>query len=1462
MKKLKVLLLALLATTLSVGLIACRKPKPDDTDKKPDDDQQQTTDTKTIDRMSFSDDTLSFSITDADTQDAFLTRVKSELVITVHYKGAANEKYDATDCDYDVSTVNFGEVGNYTVKVTPKSYNPNGNIWKNLDVYITHHFENDVCTVDGATRTSQTIDVGLEYKLFHTGDAVYTAADDVSKAAIRPFGSMMVDGREETVKTYTVGRLEKGMSITVKGTAETTYDELGVTNLYYFFPILGFADTSIGTYTGGAGTSVIVRNEGWVLLDGIGTPRLLAGKAAGGGGANDSGNYGSHPDDQGEKPEGYEAHGTGTPTLDKWKEWFTYSTGVTSNSDSYLDEQEVEFTWTYLNNGIIELVFKNNTANINLTARTKVPDSSKGYYDTILHGEYVRMKFTEITTIATTTLTGVSYEGVKSDARKIYLDNEIIKPSEVFSVNITTEQNKTPAPDTQFDIEANIGTTEAPEWVSLSTTPLDGAKMKAFRVIRTMGTVTKTADIDINNFITIKTNAVDRAVPYAVRYGEATFANNASIGEIKLETAVSGSDATAKLIVTGRANSFTNEQKAALEGVTAAKYIALRLWAREGATANFKGATPSVKSGNAAIAGVKAIVPDDGAYVDLIIPVDANVKANGVVVSGLVEGGVDVTIDLSGIESISVTSQVKKGTIALNKGGDVTVVYTMSAEEYENVTPASRVYVNGASARFNALNEEKEAGYDYTGTVGTTKVSVKKDDAAHTVTVKYTLPKCAIDSVEKFDLVLQDGKNNMLAQDTVYYDMEFEQVEGTATCDDFIHVEADGTTLYIMIAAELDDLQSAALTMPQLMLNMNDGTKEGVNPVDLGFYSNRGKLQFVTELPEGLVTTYVNVLGTIDNSDDTDNGIVIVLAVDVTKLGYEEAPYFFEVKMDSARDRVPESVLQVTQSGETTAIVSKPATAGAKEDLGEKGSCINKGYSGYKVTVDGKDFYAGVAVSGGTHDVENGVCVVCGATESAHVVKPGWYTADTIKNVGLQVGDFYEFIGEYQMSMDDYNGSLAVILEGSIDGKWGNYIVNENGYVYAVLGDWGADYGMPAHGTNGEIDYAEKTENNARSELYSSLITEEHQFNTVNGAPDTTGKAISPEDYKEAKLNGTIRYTISRTADLITVRVRLYRSGTPLSGTPYSDFYAQVHGYTGTINMVLQFRQGDTGAGQILKDDAVTMIKGKTDALGHTHDWDATDHCTVCGMLKPGHQHNYVNYKCICGDVEAHDHQWANGACTICGVKCLHETLGSGATCEICGIGKTTKDTKTWAAANYLTGFTDATPCAHTVEIGKGETVTYTIKIATNPASGAFMGLVTQIWDANGGTAKPYTRANELAFHQGNNYSLSGTWSGSNRTSKQGNINPLAGTKQLEDSALATKTGFTYKITVSFVENTVVVTYEAWTKDADLAQAAPYTGVCVYSNVSQTKIAIGVGPDGATLEGNITAVTSTYADAE
>ncbi|MDE5897360.1 MAG: hypothetical protein K2H43_06075, partial [Clostridia bacterium] len=834
MKKLKAALIAAVAVLMSIGLIACGGKK-DPENPTPDD-------SLSIRSMDLSN--TSFTLTDADKDDAaWKEKVLNNLRVLVIYSDNSRNNLDSSGYTVDKSSVQLGVIGVYSAKVTPTANNAAG-FSATIEISVEHNIVNGVCTEDGATLTTETIDADLEYKRFHTGDYVL---DTHGSSAIRPFGTVTVEGRAETVQTTTVGRLEKGMTITVKGTARTTYPDYGLEDEHWFFPVIGFADTASGEweYNGGTGVSVMVRNEGWVLLDGVGTsPRLLAAQAGNGvGGAIAETNYGSHPSDTGTKPNNYQAHGTGEPSLDQWIEWYTYSTGTTSDSNTYLTEQNIELSWTYRNDDIIELTYLNTTVASNpvkLVARTKVPASKNGYYDTILHGEYVTMHFTEISTLQTETLASVQYNGLKSGAKTVYLENEMLDLSSL-NVQITTVQNSTPQDDASFDVEAKIGN----NWVSLSATPLS-ADMTEFRVTRTKGVVTKEAEIPAN-FITIQKNGVNEAYAHTVVIDGVAFANNALLGKLDFSSVAEGDGAYALLTLAGAANTLTDAQKAKLTGVTAQKYVAFRIWARDGANTKFAaGAKPTVKSGAADVAGAYVNVTAD--YADVVLPVNPTIAETGVVISGLTQDAVDVHLNLSGVECLTVASLVSHDTLYLDRGGDVTVVYDFGAEGYASIKAnidRTMLYANTASIRFNVMNKSQD-GTTYT--TGETKldgmdVRVVLDEAAGRITVTYSVPKFNVKAVDKYDFSLYTFANNRYARqaiDTVYYEMQFAGNEVGQAAGSDVYVEAEGTKLYIAIAVRANDVLSANVKRETLNLNINDGTLEGLNFTNLGYRYVKG----------------------------------------------------------------------------------------------------------------------------------------------------------------------------------------------------------------------------------------------------------------------------------------------------------------------------------------------------------------------------------------------------------------------------------------------------------------------------------------------------------------------------------------------------------------------------------------------------------------------------------------------
>lgn len=1105
MRKLKVALIAVLAVLMCVGLIACGGKKPE---------EQQPTDYK-VRRIEMSQS--SFTLTDADGEDAWKSKVLDKLAARVQYTDpGGNAQLKASGLTVDKSGVQLGSIGVYSATVTPTEHNAD-NMSATIEINIEHNIVDGVCTEDGATLTTEEIDIGLTYNAFHTGDSTLTAN---GSTAIRPFGSIMVDGSEERVKTHTVGRLEKGMTITVKGTAITNYTTMGAEEKAYFFPILGFADTSIGEYTGGAGTSVIVRNEGWVLLDGIGAPRLLAALAGNGsGGANDTGNYGSHPSDTGNKPlPGYTDHGEGTPTLEQWHDWYTYSTGETSNTTTYLTEQHIELSWTYREDGIIELTTVNTTDPANptkLIARTKVPDSAKGYYDTILHGEYVVMHFDEISTLSTRTLESVQFDGMVQNTKKVYLENEMLDLN-TLDVKITTKQDTTPVSDTQFDVEANIGTAEEPQWVSLSETPLS-TNMKAFRVTRSMGNITKTADIPAEQFITIAKNAVNEAYAHTVEIDGVDFANNATLGQLSFAS-VTEEDATlAVLTLSGAANTLTDAQKAKLTGAASDKYIALRIWARDGAVTKFKaGATVTVTSGAAAVAG--AYVNVTGDYADVVLPVNAEIAEKGVTLAGLTEDGANVRLDLTGLDCLTVTTQVTSDRLYLDKGGNVTVVYNLGAEGYaamkENIA-TTQLYANSASVRFQNLGI-RNAETTGTGKLGEIDVTVTLNEEAGTVTVVYAIPKFTVTSVNKFDLSLFVRSGSQMvrqATETVYYEMAFAGDNGVGQAvGDNVYVESDGTVLYAVVATAANDISSEGIRRETLNLNVNNGTLESVNFINLGYRYVKGAFMFYGVIPEGAAEATLTTFGTLDNDKDTDYGHIVVIRIDTTKLGVSAAPFYFELNADTSG--APAFILKATDDNKVEKKMVEASSLGVLELISEA-SCLEKGFASYPYSEEGEVvFYAGLAEVGGAHHFDGDVCTLCGATKADKALA---------QTVTLNENEFVQVSGTYSAAIQKeiYNG---VTLRVNAGDNW--YWIRSDSYI--AKNDYGS--GIDAEEIWHSFDDPEDPTNYA--------------LRTPNGKlSGVDGEEINDSLFNEAKRNATFNYYVGYADGVVTIVSELYTGG-------------------------------------------------------------------------------------------------------------------------------------------------------------------------------------------------------------------------------------------------------------------------------------------------------------------------------
>ena len=261
MKKLKAGLLLLFSMLLSLCLFACTPADPGD-----DGDEPGTT-TGQVTRAAFVDDDNVITLTDAETADeatrteAFNDAV-SELALNLTMSDGSRTRITGDQCDYDFANVTWGTWGTYYATVTPKTQgdvNNAGNVTATLplEIHIEHAFgEADedtgeaTCSHCQATQTTSSLESGVEgvsYGAFHdeTSFENITSGDgygDLSQIA--EFGNAVQGEYETKVYSMTAGRLRKGMSITVTGTALVkNLKNLSETeqNRQWYFPNIGIA---------------------------------------------------------------------------------------------------------------------------------------------------------------------------------------------------------------------------------------------------------------------------------------------------------------------------------------------------------------------------------------------------------------------------------------------------------------------------------------------------------------------------------------------------------------------------------------------------------------------------------------------------------------------------------------------------------------------------------------------------------------------------------------------------------------------------------------------------------------------------------------------------------------------------------------------------------------------------------------------------------------------------------------------------------------------------------------------------------------------------------------------------------------------------------------------------------------------------------------------------------------------
>lgn len=1151
MKKLKVVLFVLFAAVLTAGLCAC-KGKGNKQEIASITESRQTV----------------LKLTDSDGEAEFNAAI-AKYVVNVVYKNSDRDTITGDKCTVAYAeNIRYGEVGSYYIVVKPKDNNPD-NVYVRVQVDVQHAWgsaQNGVrtCSHCNAMFSETTLESPetLTFNDFHVDDKEFAGG-----TIIKEFGSVNVKGRPVKVSSFTVGRLEKGGSITVKGTAKANSNAKA-----YYFPIIGFADTSLGEYDAGGtyqGTSIFVRNEGWTLTNGVGSPRMLAAIA---GGTTESRNYGSHFTDNKEdeiknRPQGYDAWKStynnteyaritrGIPMkAEEYAEWAAYTEGTALRTEDYYleDGLAIEMTWTYRNDGIIELTIANPDLGTSLVARVRVPDNEQGYYDTIIHGDYMTYQIDGASYVTPRTLDSIA---ATADTSKEYLANTKLDFADV-TVKAKYEQTGNEEFNaTGFDVYGFVPSANGADAVEetkgtyydLSVYPLQ-AGMTHFKVVYTVGPNAKETVIAKENFVKVIGNSVSEAISYPVQKGQATFAGSL-IDSAALSVATAETVKQTKIALTGMAGTLTAAQKEAL-GTTANKYVALRLLSNENGTA-FLAAEP-------AAGAVWFSVAQDRSYVDVIIAVGSEKTYT---VTGLQE--TPIVFDITNVQGIAVNSAVSGAqNLFLNAEGTFTLQYNFEAG---TLTGSERIAVETPwGQNLLRLRKDSEAvGLTITEiTDGTTSLGEDFENWATLTGLTLTIKKDAVklganSAFGSYVLKLNRGETT-LSYDEIKLQRSFSNAQGASgfvlDAEGKVLADVNGNTLYVAyIVSENENIRATDVGVRNFTLNFNAGTQQTIKLVNLAgtYFDYSGKFTLAdTDLTEeSVVTTSVYVDGTVGNANDVDYVAVVIYSIDLEAIGSGAEKLFDLVGgAEGSYYKIAGGAMEVVAYDAekfTTALISENA-----------GDCYDGALVARTITDTQNNpvFLAGAHYVGGDHLDANGdkKCDLCGATLSETKVDvSGWFVPGGVDNVSRSVfvaGTVIDYIGTYKENAES-DGRITIAMQEFLPNSWNGIRIDGSGWANFLTDSWG---GSPAYAPYYKAEDAE--EPTSGSEEFTRFKTT-NPYNTVIGMQATDGSGEITDDGLQEVLDAgaTFRITLTHDGTLITARFRLFRTD-DLNLLPYYDF--------------------------------------------------------------------------------------------------------------------------------------------------------------------------------------------------------------------------------------------------------------------------------------------------------------------
>ena len=1470
MRKLKTVLVILFSLMMSLCLFACTPKEPEDPNKDPETPSE--TEGK-VTSVRFQSDTATVTLTDAEVaaaaddaaRAALVQEAAGDLNVQVTVSGESRVQVVKGDVlTYDFSKVDWDAVGNYLASAKLMSTDKfdcgeeGVALTNSLNIRIDHAFgepdETGTASCQcGAAKTVFELGEG-EYESvivgskgdFHGGTANDTSKGDLE--LLTPFGTVDQGDYKTVVNTMTAGTIRKGMTVTLYGTAQNY--NLPDASVWYY-PNIGIAlrdfDASTSLFKSSpnyqGGMSVIVRADGWVLMDGIGDngvsrygTRMLAGLVGGG---DNTYNYSSNGSNT-NLPAAWGDFDPLNPPADTstWGDWAASSVGTALSTGTFTDAQEISLSYTFRNDNIIELVYtvyngSDGAAGDTLTARIKIPDEyADTSFDTIVHADYTEMKFDRMEVVEQQKLEEVVFTGLGDDAIKNYVAGQAFNLEDLEgNVKVKYANDDRQVDPESFSLQVKRGE----EWVTLGETDRLLVTDKDFRIMVKSGSVTAYDEMSLgdDDFIS---SITENSVTEVYGSGESAALGNVGFG--------SDNGSPAKVVITpvGRAVAAPSD---AGKGTG---YIVLRVYGTD--------------LGTPATSGIAEIL--EGANKDYF---DVKVTTGGSVTSATITGAQDteIVIDVSKVTapiySVQITDIAVEGytgeltAIPANTGATVTVVYTVDSETYAS----AKVGVRTANTMLVATEDLEASGEFGGGVAYTSKVEEANGVTTLTLTLSYGPMEIGGDAYALVNF--RTTENNLTY---IYYgepvaaeDSPVVEVGGNKG-----YFTVDGGKLCFVVVKATENIVETDLTIGDMVVNVNAGGKD-LKFTEIGAKYENGLVVYNDEdvAAAGTINATFTFNGTLDsdNAYDVDNSFVIVQSIDIAKLGITDtADFYFEYGV--TQDEM--NAVHVTKDG----IV--PVTIDAEPvDIVKSEDCFTTSIQAKPLKdADGNVvFYGGLVIVPAEHKwaSEDGIIFTCSKCVAVTKSNGTNWTLDA---------EMFEGVTEA--------GLTVTMNTSNVTGDWGA--------VALVSGQHNAIITLPNLDpfnieTEGLTDAEKAIADTLTGTNFFPGAEDLFNGGVWNSFVNTTA---TPSNYAtivvEPGEDGGISYYLNGVLVVKYAYGRVNNTGGDKTGTAgdYVELFLMLVERTGLIVA----KGGITAADAVVYPEALdatqiaTLYANNSEdyypSHEHVYETDTTsanyDKCVACGELNPAHtedsdRHVYVDGKCIaCGkDDPSHTHTYVNGACSECGALCSHENVEKvGDTCTVCG--GTLGEATTVADADELkdlntgwlkTGF-------RTYTLSKNSTFTMTAKFSdvtaeTDPNDGrpwpGWSGFVTRLY-VNGA-------ASESLFLQGSNNILNAPGTGlsiadDHTMNEEGSLADYDGTD---------KTGFTWKITITWnSDNSLTIKLDVWEADADVSGTPSKSGtqyLTVADNV--TSLSTIIGADSVVLESHsVTTQSYTYPAAE